>query len=146
MRKKGQKIFEVLWKEEELCIASWARWEAQWKGLVDLERRCQDTSREIRLLNKDKKKSKMRTMARLECKTERVKDRKIQFVGEIKYLENTKAEEALQLVRNEHALWFFPNEKEETKRLQSGTNRGRMKRWLGHHQETSQTGLTGRRR
>ena len=30
----GQKIFEVFWQEEELCIASWARWEAQRKGLV----------------------------------------------------------------------------------------------------------------
>ena len=49
----GQKMFEVFWKEEEeLCIASWARWEAQWKGLVDLERRCQDTSREIQMLSK----------------------------------------------------------------------------------------------
>ena len=26
----GQKMFEVFWKEEEeLCIASWTRWEAQ---------------------------------------------------------------------------------------------------------------------
>ena len=42
----GQKIFEVFWQdEEELCIASWARWEAQWKGLVELERKCQDLSR-----------------------------------------------------------------------------------------------------
>ena len=49
----GQKIFEVCWQEEEeICIASWARWEAQWKGLVDLERKCQDVSREIQMLSK----------------------------------------------------------------------------------------------
>ena len=36
---KGQKIFEISWQEEEeLCIASWARWEAQRKGSVDVER------------------------------------------------------------------------------------------------------------
>ena len=29
----------------------WARWEAQRKGLVDLERWCQDISREIQMLN-----------------------------------------------------------------------------------------------
>ena len=28
----GQKIFEVCWQEEELYVASWARWEAQRKG------------------------------------------------------------------------------------------------------------------
>ena len=64
----GQKIFEVFWKEEEeeeeeaeeeeeeeeeeVYVASWARWDAQWKGLVDLERRCQDISRKIQLLSK----------------------------------------------------------------------------------------------
>ena len=47
-RENGQKIFEVFWQEEEeVHVASWARWDAQWKGLVELERRCQDTSREI---------------------------------------------------------------------------------------------------
>ena len=35
----GQKVFEIF-----CVIASWARWDAHWKGLVALERRCQDTS------------------------------------------------------------------------------------------------------
>ena len=50
----GQKIFEVVWQEEEeeFYVASWARWDAQWKGFVDLERRCQDISREIHMLSK----------------------------------------------------------------------------------------------
>ena len=44
--KNGQKMFETYWQEEEeVCIASWARWEAQWKGLVELERRCPDIRR-----------------------------------------------------------------------------------------------------
>ena len=51
--KGNQKVFEILWQEEEeSCPASWARWDAQWKGLVELERRCQDTSRETQTLNK----------------------------------------------------------------------------------------------
>ena len=53
MNENGQKIFQIFWHgEEEVCIASWAKWEAQRKGLVDLERRCQDMSREIQMLNK----------------------------------------------------------------------------------------------
>ena len=47
----GQKIFEVFWQEEEVCVASWARWDAQLKGLVELERTSQDTSQEIQMLN-----------------------------------------------------------------------------------------------
>ena len=49
----GQKMFEVFWQEEEeVCVASWARWDAQWTSLVELERRCQDASREIQMLSK----------------------------------------------------------------------------------------------
>ena len=44
----GQHFFEVFWQEEgKIFVVGWARWEAQRKGLVDLERRCQDISREI---------------------------------------------------------------------------------------------------
>ena len=39
----GQEVFEIFWQEEEeVYVASWARWDAQWRGLVELERRCQD--------------------------------------------------------------------------------------------------------
>ena len=41
MNENGQNMFEIFWQGEEVCIASWARWEAQRKGLVDLGRRCQ---------------------------------------------------------------------------------------------------------
>ena len=35
----GQKIFEVFCQEEEeVNVACWARWDAQWRGLVELER------------------------------------------------------------------------------------------------------------
>ena len=42
-----------------------------------------------------------------------------QIIEEIKETEHTKTEEALQLVRKEHDLWMYQNEKEEAKRLQS---------------------------
>ena len=116
--KTGQKIFEVFWQEEsELFVAGWARWDAQWKGLVDLERRCQDKSREIRMLSKRQDifknaiEGKLRVQSRA---SERLQDH---IIEEIKEMEHTKTEEALQLVRKDHDLWMYQNE-EEAKRLQ----------------------------
>ena len=60
---KGIKRFlnEIFWqKEEELCIASWARWDAQRNGLVGKKvsgHKSGNTNAE----QKDKKYSKMRS-------------------------------------------------------------------------------------
>ena len=100
-------------------VASWARWDAQWKGLVELERRCQDISREktnaeqkTRNLPECDIEGKLRVQSRA---SERMQD---QIIEEIKEIEHTKTEEALQLVRKEDDLWTYQNEKAETKRLQ----------------------------
>ena len=56
MNEDGQQIFEVFWQEEGKYL-----WPAgpdvkrNGKGLVDLERRCQDTSREILKLECDRR-------------------------------------------------------------------------------------------
>ena len=51
MNENGQNIFEIFGQgEEEVCIASLARWNAQLKGLVGLDRRCLDTMQEVRLI------------------------------------------------------------------------------------------------
>ena len=105
VNENGQKIFEVFRQEEELCIASWARWEAQRKGLVDSERRCQDISREIQMLNKRQEifqnaiEGKLRVQDRA---SERLQD---QIIEELKDLVHTKTEEAMQLASKEHDLW-----------------------------------------
>ena len=99
-------------------MGSWARWEAQRKGLVDLERKCQHRSREILMLNKGQEmfqsaiEGKLRVQDRA---SERLQDHTIE---EIKELESTNAEEALQIARKDYDLWMYQNEKEETKRLQ----------------------------
>ena len=50
---KAKRFFDVFWQEEEEpFIASWARWEAQSKDSVELERRCQDKSQETHMLSK----------------------------------------------------------------------------------------------
>ena len=114
----GQEIFEVFWQEGELCVASWARWDAQWKSLMELERRCQDMSREIQMLSKRQDifqnaiEGKLRVQS---IASERLLD---QIIEEIKEMEQKRTEEALQLVEKEHDLWMYHNEKEEAKRLQ----------------------------
>ena len=52
MKENGQKIFENFRQgEEEVYIASLARWNAQLKGLVELERRCRNTAQEVQVLS-----------------------------------------------------------------------------------------------
>ena len=49
---KGQKIYEIFRQgEEEVCIASLARWSTQLKSLAELQRRCQDMMQEVKLLS-----------------------------------------------------------------------------------------------
>ena len=103
-------------------MASRARWEAHRKGLVDLERRCQDLiSREIQMLDKRQEifqnaiEGKLRVQDRA---SERLQD---QIIEEMKELERTKTEDSLQIVEKDHDLWMYQNEKEEAKRLQGVT-------------------------
>ena len=115
MNEDGEKIFDIFWQEDESCIARWARWEAQRKGLVELERRCQDVSREIQMLNKRQEifqnaiEGKLRVQDRA---SERMQD---QIIEEIKELVHTKTEEPLQLAEKEHDLWMYQNEKRRSK-------------------------------
>ena len=69
-----------------------------------------------------------------------------QIIEEIKELVHTKTEEALQLAGKEHDLWMYQNEKEEAKYCRAPGNRGRMRKWLGHHQEIRRNGQAGKRR
>ena len=47
---KGEKLFETFRREEnEVYIASSARWDTQWNGLVELERRSHNLMQEVKL-------------------------------------------------------------------------------------------------
>ena len=114
---RNQKVFEIFWQEEEeLCIASWARWDAQWKGLVELERRCQDTRREIQMLSKRQEIFINATEGKLNVQSRASEILQDQIIEEIKEMEHKRTEEALELVRKEHDLWKYQNEKEEAKK------------------------------
>ena len=86
------------------------------KAQVDLERRCQDRSPEIQMLNKRQEnfQNAIEGMLRVQDRaSERLQD---QIVEEMQELETTKT--ALQITGKEHDLWMYQNEKEEAKRLQ----------------------------
>ena len=105
-------------RRRKICIVSWARWEAKRKGLVDLDRRCQDTSREIKMLNKRQEIFQKAIEGKLRLHDRASERMQGQIVEDIKELVHTKTEEALQLAVKEHDFWLYQNEKEEAERLQ----------------------------
>ena len=49
---RGQKLFQIFRQEEnEVYIASLARWDTQLKGSVEMESRCQELMQEVKLLS-----------------------------------------------------------------------------------------------
>ena len=73
-------------KKGELQTASWARWETQRKGLVDLERRCQDISRETQMLNRRQEIFQNATEGKLKVQdraSERLQDQIIEQIKEL---------------------------------------------------------------
>ena len=51
-QEEGEKLFHIFKEEEdEVYIASWARWDIQLEGWVELERRCLDLMQEVELLS-----------------------------------------------------------------------------------------------
>ena len=113
----AKRFFEVFWQEEEVYVASWARRDAQWKGPVELEI-SQGTSRELQMLNNRQEIFKNAIEGKLRVQSRASEILQGQITGKIKEMEHTKKEEALQLVRKEHDLWMYQNEKEEAKKLQ----------------------------
>ena len=71
-------FFEIFTQgEEEFCVASLARWNAQLKDLVELERRCRNTRLEVQVLSERQEilKSTMEDKLRLQSRaTERYHD------------------------------------------------------------------------
>ena len=126
----GQKILEVFLQEgEELRIASWARWEAPRKGLVDLERRC-DMSREIQMLNKRQEKFQNAIEGKLRVQDRASEILQDQIIEEIKELESTKKEEALQKRRKSVTCGCTKMRKKQQCCRAPG-NGGRMRKLLG---------------
>ena len=116
----GQKIFQIFRQEEnDVCIASLARWDRQLKGLV--ERRCQELMQEVELLSERQEvlAGLLEDMIRIQSKaTEKYNET---IFEELKVLEEKKSKEALVLVQKKHILT----------RCQSEGERARMLKRLG---------------
>ena len=129
MNENGQTIFEIFSKEMKgACIASLARWKAQLKGLVELERRCRDAMQEVRVLSErqDILKNTVGDKIRLQSRaTEKYCD---QIFEETKELEEKQSEEPLLLVQKRHHLWRYHKERDESRRLQRSGSSRRMKK------------------
>ena len=108
MNENGETFFELFRQGEgEVSIASLARWNAQPKGLVELERGCRNTRQEVQVLSErqERFKSTVENMLKLQRRVdERYHD---QIFEEIKEMEQKKSEEALLLVQKRHDLWRY---------------------------------------
>ena len=96
---RGQKLFQICRQQEkEVYIASWARWDAQLKGLVELERRCQELMQEVKLLSENQEvlAGFMEDNIRIQCNATEKHCETI--FEELKELEEKKSNEALVLV------------------------------------------------
>ena len=79
MNENDQTFFVMLRKgEDKIFIVRWVRRDAQLKGLVELERRCRDTSQKMQVLSgrQDEKRRKASSSCRAEQIFEEQKVRK----------------------------------------------------------------------
>ena len=85
---RGHKLFQIFTQgENEMYTASLARWRTQLKGLVELERRCQEPMQEVKLSSE-----RQEVLAGLEkyCET---------IFEEMRELDEKNSKEALVLVQ-----------------------------------------------
>ena len=121
-------FFEIVRQgEEDVCIASWARWNAQLKRSGGVGKRCQILRQEVKLLSERQKlKGMVEDRIRLQGRaTEKYYER---FFEEMKELEEQTSEEALILVQEKHDLCRCQNERDEARRLQITGSSRRMKK------------------
>ena len=116
---KGQKLFEPFRQgQDEVYIASLARWGTHLKGLVELERRCQDLMQEVKLFSERQEvlNVMVEDKTRLQCEaTGKYYEKVFEELGE---LEVKKSEEALLLVQKEHILIRYQSERDKARMLQ----------------------------
>ena len=100
--KRKAKSFLRRQGEEDVCIASLARWNTQLKSLAELERRCQGMMQEVKLLSErqDFPKGMIKDKRRLQSRANEKYHE--QIFEEMKELEEKKSKEALLLKQKKH--------------------------------------------
>ena len=101
---KGQKIFDIFRQgEEEVCIASFARWNTQLKSPAELERRCQGMTQEVKLLSERQEVLKGMVEDKIRLQSRATEKYCEQIFEELKESEEKKSKESLSLVPKKKA-------------------------------------------
>ena len=138
MNENGQTNFEFFRQgAEKSRIASWARWDAQLKGLVELERRCRNTMQKIQVLSGRQEIFKCTMEDKLKLQSRAYERYHDQIFEEINEVEQKKSEEAPRTVQKKHDLWRYQDERDEARRLQSSGNSRRVRKGLDLQHPTS---------
>ena len=116
---RGRKLFEIFRQgEHEVYIASVARWDTQVKGLVELERRCQDLMQEVRLPSERQEAFTGMVVSKRNMQKEAPKKFQEKVFEEFKELEEQRTKEAQELVQKKHLLTKWEGERERARMLQ----------------------------
>ena len=103
-----------------------ARWNAQFKGLAELERRCQNVRQEVNLLSERQEMLKGMVEDKIRLQSRATEKYYEQHFHEME-LEEKKSREALLPVQNKYDFWRYQNERDEARRLQRSGSLRRMK-------------------
>ena len=98
---------------KKVCIASWARWYVQLKGLAELEKRCQNMMQEVKSSSERQEVLKGMVVDKIRLQSRATEKYYEHIFVEMKELEEKKSMEALLLVRKKHILMKYQNERDE---------------------------------
>ena len=113
--------------EEDVCIASLARWNAQFKDLAELKKRCQNMMQEVKFSSERQEILKGMVEDKIRLQRRATEKYYEQIFEEMKELEEKKSIEVLLLVQKKkvHFVRRYLHERDEARRLQ----RSESSRW-----------------
>ena len=115
----GPKLFQIFRQEEnEVYIASSARWNTQLKGFVELERHCQDLVQEVELQSKRQEVLAGMVVSKKDMQTRSTHKVSREGIRGIQGVRGAKAKDALELVQKKHMLIKWEGERERAMILQ----------------------------
>ena len=116
---RGKKLFQIFRQEEnEVHIVSLARWDTQLKGLVELERRCQELMQEVKLSSERQEVLAGLVEDKIRIQSKATEKYNETIFEEMRELEEKKSKEALVPVQKKHMLIRCQSESDKARMLQ----------------------------
>ena len=116
---KGQKIFDIFRQgEEEVSVASLARWDKQLKGLAELETRCQGMMQEGKLSSERQQVLKGMVEDKIRLKSKATEKYCEKIFEDTRELEEKESKETLLLFQKKHILIRYQSERDKVRKLQ----------------------------